>query len=155
MGPERPRKAHDVASFGNLPRFSPDGRWLAISGDRGTLIPTETWEPGPVISGLAAFSSDGKTLVVETGKGLLRLLETATGKEIGRLADPTDSVAERLRFTDRDAKLLTLGNGLEPGVRAWDLELIRRNLTALDLDWPMPHLVPAKESPPLPPLEVD
>lgn len=130
--------AHIFQTSGNLPSFSADGTWLAISGDKGGLFKVGDWEPGLSFSGLGAFTDDGKTLAVDIGTGTLRLVDIATGKEYGRLEDPSLAVADAIRFLANDTQLFTLNNGPQPGLRIWDLRLIRSRLAAAGLDWDLP-----------------
>lgn len=147
----------EFEAHGNVPSFSADGKWLAISGDKGSLFRVGTWEPGLAFSGLGAFSQDSKTLAVENGQGTLSLLDIVSGKEHGRLEDPNLAIADVLRFIAADTQLLTVNNGPQPGVRVWDLRLVRTKLAAAGLDWEVPPYQKTETSPqePLPRLVIE
>jgi RNA polymerase sigma factor (sigma-70 family) len=73
--------------------YSPDGKMLAsLSGPSFVDTTVRLWDvasgkelhrwPGPQsLGGLVAFSPDGKTVAAARGDGLLRIRETATGKD--------------------------------------------------------------------------
>jgi WD40 repeat protein len=149
--------AKEFSGHGNVPCFSGDGKWLAIAGEHGCLFRIGTWEPGVTFSGIAAFSNDSKTLAVETGAGEIRLLNLTTGKEFGRLVDPNLAVASKLLFTPDDSLLLTLNDGAQPGIRVWDLRLVRERLGAAGLDWAVPPFLKSKgaKGEPLPRVDID
>ena len=125
--------------------FSPDGRSLLTSS--GNTSPhygvvrrweTETWTEVPFATPVAgvrpAFSPDGKYLVVETGVGIARLLDAATGREYARFEDPLQDRTEHFTFTPDSSKLICAS---QEGfcVHVWDVEAIRKNLAVMDLDW--------------------
>src|SRR5262249_38269034 len=71
--------------------FSPDGRWLLTTGGGCRLWSVGTWREGSTIGGALgafAFSPDSKVLAVETGAGVVRLVDPDTGREYARLEDP-------------------------------------------------------------------
>jgi WD40 repeat protein len=129
-----------------FPRFSPDGRWLAVSGERGRLHAVGTWEPGLQFFGRAQFSPDSRLLAVSQVSGVIQLLEVATGRELARLEDPNQEVDTFHLFTPDGTRLLTVSNGKEGGIHVWDLRAIRRQLKEMDLDWDTPDY-PAQPPP--------
>src|SRR5262249_27083525 len=63
-------------------RFGPDGRWLLTTGGGCRLWQAGSWQPGPVLGGLAAaFAPDGKLVAVDGGEGVVRFVDPATGSE--------------------------------------------------------------------------
>ena len=146
--------ATEISGEGSVPSFSPDGLWLAVSGERGNLYEVGTWKPGLIFSGLSAFSPDSTTLGVATAPGVIDLLSLPSGKKVARLQDPRPAAAERLLFSPDGSRVLAISNGATAGIRVWDLPLLRRGLAEFGLDGDIPHW-PNPASAPLPPLEID
>jgi WD40 repeat protein len=124
--------------------FSPDGRWLLVhglqTGDGSRLWTTADWQPGPRLGGRAfAFAPDGKMVAVEVGRGVIRLVEPATGRDLARLEDPSQDVAIRLCFSP-DGSLLASVTNDSRSIHLWDLRLIRRQLAQRGLDLELPPL---------------
>jgi serine/threonine protein kinase/WD40 repeat protein/tetratricopeptide (TPR) repeat protein len=120
--------------------FSPDGRWLAVQGAvGGRILTTGSWEEGPAIqwAGYPAFSWDGNLVAVETGGGVIRLLDPASGREKTRLEDPRLDAAVWLGFTPDDTRLVSVSNDGR-AIHVWDLKRIRAELARLGLDWDAP-----------------
>jgi eukaryotic-like serine/threonine-protein kinase len=119
--------------------FSPDGKWLAVNGmESSRLLTVGTWEERPGSQWLqAAYSPDGNLLAVETGQGVIRLLDPATGREHARLTDPHQNVSHWLGFTPDGTRLLAVSDD-DKAIRVWDLRLIRVGLAGLGLDWDAP-----------------
>ncbi len=129
--------------------FSPDGRWLAtLSGvdHQCCLWSVGSWEAGPTLSAQQgfAFSEDGNWIAVDgDSPGVVRLLETATGKELVRLTSPERTLMYSLLITPDGGQVLALGRDTE-ALHVWDLRAIRRQLRDVGLDWD-PPLPPAEE----------
>jgi serine/threonine protein kinase/WD40 repeat protein len=122
--------------------FSPDGKWLAVQGTgSGRILTVGTWEEGPAIpsGGEAgvAFSPDGNLLAVETGHGVVRLLDPATGLDKARLEDPHQDIAKWLGFTPDGTRLIAVSDDGK-AIHVWDLKRIRAELARLGLDWDAP-----------------
>jgi WD40 repeat protein len=122
-------------------QFSGDNRWLATGGSRCRLWRAESWQPGPEIEGIErvamAFSPDHRLLAVETGEGIIRLVDPNTGRDYARLEDPNQDRAIWLGFTPDAAKLVCISND-GPSIHIWDLRLIRTHLANLGLDLGLP-----------------
>jgi len=148
LGEAGARPTKELPAVGSFfPRFSPDGRWLTYSGPHGGLYAVGTWELGLRFSGRGQFSPDSRLLAVETGRGVIRLIDVARGRELARLEDPYQNAAHYHLFSPDGTRLVTLGKGREGGIHVWDLRAIRRELKALDLDWDAPDYPP--EPPPV------
>ncbi len=122
---------------GSRVRFSPDGKWLAttIFGGGCQLWAVDSWQAGPHIGGGAlAFTPDGKLLAVETGYGVVRLVNPATGREYARLEDPNQDQANSIAFSPDGTQLVTTSNDSH-SIHVWDLRTIREQLTKMGLDW--------------------
>jgi tetratricopeptide (TPR) repeat protein len=138
-------------------RFSPDGKWLATFSSTGgcRLWAVDSWQEGPSpggTSGAVAFSPDGRLLAVETGQGVVRLVDPDTGREYSRLEDPNQDRAWNMAFSPDGTQLVV--NGEAQSLHAWDLRAIREELAQRDLDWGLPPFPPPVEPPDAPPLRV-
>jgi serine/threonine protein kinase/WD40 repeat protein len=118
--------------------FSPDGRWLAVSGANGGLFATGSWEQKRKLAGPAQFAPDSQMMVVTSGTHVLRLEVTLTGQELARLEDPNLDVAQNLVFTPDGTRLVVLTAGREV-LHLWDLRLLREQLALRGLDWEAPR----------------
>lgn len=128
--------------------FSLDSRFLLTSSDlRSRVIALGSWEPGPDLGpGAIMDATADNALAVLTGRGVYRLVEMATGREIARLEDPDQQVG-LAQFTTDGTKLVAQTS---KGVRVWDLRRIRQELVKLGLDWdapPYPSAVPEVTQP--------
>ncbi len=128
--------------------FSHDGRWLLTSLDEARLFAVGTWELGlrfgPGTG--AVFAPDSKLTAIPTSTGL-RLLESASGREIATLEDPNLDSINQVLFAPDGTKLITIN--MDKGIHVWDLRLIRRELKELRLDWHWPEFPPANAARPL------
>lgn len=125
---------------GDFVAWSPDGRWIyAGSGDgKGALWRTADWTRGPELAvnsadrfQTGAFSPDSQWLALVDGQARpMRLIETATGRTLTRLAAP-DRVSG-LAFAGNE-RLCVVSTGGR--VEMWDLAVLRRELGAVGLDW--------------------
>src|SRR5262249_24189827 len=120
-------------------RFSPDGRWLATDGVRKLrLWEVGSWKEGPPAGEASSysihFSPDGRLLACEAGKGTIRLVNSATGKDLARLENPEQARSGGMAFTPDGTRLIA-PSGDSRAIHVWDLRLIRQGLTQLDLDW--------------------
>jgi WD40 repeat protein/Tfp pilus assembly protein PilF len=138
-------------------RFSPDGKWLATYSAIGTcrLWAVGSWQEGPPLGvnhGVVAFSPDGKLLALETGEGLVRLLDPNTGREYARLEDPNQDRARQIAFSPDGTQLVATGEA--ESLHVWDLRAIRAELADRKLDWGLPPYPPAREPADAPPLRL-
>jgi WD40 repeat protein len=121
--------------------FSPDGRWL-VNGTENEYRFWEvgSWRPGLRIprtpsTGAAplAFSTDGKILALAHSYREVRLIETASGRELATLAAPVPRPIRWLCFRPDGEQLAV---ACEKGVlQLWDLRRIRERLAEMGLDW--------------------
>jgi serine/threonine protein kinase/WD40 repeat protein/tetratricopeptide (TPR) repeat protein len=130
--------------------FSPDGQWLQVyGGDARIMVRTATWEPAWTAQGHVdhpVFSPDSRLQAAESGEGVIRLHEAATGREKVCLENPNQERARSLRFTPDGTRLVVVSHDSRV-VHVWDLSLIRKQLAALDLDWDDPPYPPAPPAP--------
>jgi serine/threonine protein kinase/WD40 repeat protein len=140
--------------FGSAVSFSPDGKWLATNGGGCRLWAVGSWKEGPQIGGGSfAFSPDSTMLAVETGSGVLRLVDPNTGREYARLEDPNHDRANSPGFSRNGTQLISSNNDSQ-SIHVWDLRLLRAQLAELGLDWDLPPYPPALKGPPDVPLQV-
>jgi serine/threonine protein kinase/WD40 repeat protein len=136
--------------------FSPDGRWLATGGHGVRVWEVGSWQeqahcPCRPNVGLA-FSPDSRLLAFETGYGVIRLVDPATGREYAHLEDPNQDRTGWISFSPDGSQLVATGGG---PIHVWDLRAIRRQLAELGLDWNLPSYPPAKEAEAPKPLQVE
>jgi eukaryotic-like serine/threonine-protein kinase len=122
--------------------FSADGQWLVTRCPLPQLWNTRVWEktaehPG----GACAFSPDGRVLAVETGAGVVRLLDPASGAELARLENPNHEKSSQISFSNDGALMATVGGESDP-MYVWDLRKMRRKLAEFGLDWDLPAYPP-------------
>jgi WD40 repeat protein len=152
-GPNGPAKVWDArdgrllqelaGGDGRYPRFSPDGRWLAINGELGRIHSVGSWEVGLRFRGRAEFSPDSRLLAI-CDESVIQLIEVASGRELAQLEDPhLEQLGFHHLFSPDGTRLVTLSNGREGGIHVWDLRALRRSLQEMDLDWDAPAYPPA------------
>src|SRR5262249_48522046 len=137
--------------------FSPDGRWLAASGTRTRLWSVDSWQEVTLPRGTNfAFTPDSRMLAIEASPGVLRLLETATGREVAVL-EPVDQVRTTFTFNHDGTLLVATSNDNRSAVHVWDLRQVRHELKALNpkLDWDWPEFSTAPPSGREPPPRVE
>ncbi len=128
---------------GRVTALSPDGQWLLVGvGEHDVrLLRSGTWAPGPALPDdvqsdnfLATFSADSRLIAIRTDDGVV-LLRTDTAEPLARLEHPDGSLYGcGLRFTSDNRRLIIAR--LDGRVDLWDVVAMRRELTALNLDWP-------------------
>jgi tetratricopeptide (TPR) repeat protein len=82
-----------------------------------------------------AFSPNSKLLAVETGYGVVRLVDPDTGREYARLEDPNQALSV-ISFTPDGSQLVTTNH--DSSVHVWNLRTIREELAKMGLDWDLP-----------------
>jgi WD40 repeat protein len=125
--------------------ISPDGQWLLANDETHyRFFRMGTWEPGPQApipykywEGEPAFSPDSQLVALERGDGAVRLIETATGRELAVLEDLQQGRSTPISFSADGAQLL-LTNKDQLVLRVWDLRKLRVGLETLGLDWHAP-----------------
>ena len=127
---------------GTYPRFSPDGKWLAVSGATGALYAVGTWEEPLGFNGLAQFSPNSQLLAVRTKSGRVRLIDIRRGDDLAWFESPNQATGSVHIFTPDGTRLITVSRGKDGGILVWDLRAIRRQLKAMGLDWEAPDYPP-------------
>jgi WD40 repeat protein len=121
--------------------FSPDDRWL-VNGTRDEYRFWEvgSWRPAlriprtpPTVEGPLAFTPDGKILAIAHSLREVRLIETATGRELATLSAPEPHPISWLCFRP-DGEQLAVACG-DRVLQLWDLRRIRERLAEMGLDW--------------------
>jgi eukaryotic-like serine/threonine-protein kinase len=121
--------------------FSPDGRWL-VNGtkDEYRFWEVGSWRPGlriartpQALAGPLAFTTDGKILAIAYSRRDVRLIETATGRELATLIAPVPHHIFWLCFRpDGEQLAVACVKGV---LQLWDLRRLRERLAAMGLDW--------------------
>jgi hypothetical protein len=91
-------------------------------------------------------------LAVGNDAGVIRLVETATGREYVRLEAPLQTRFRPIGFTQEGSRLIALGVESQ-ALHVWDLRAIRAQLKDLGLDWEAPAFPPPRGD--LPPLQLE
>jgi serine/threonine protein kinase/WD40 repeat protein len=136
--------------------FSPDGKWLLTSQGPCQLWAVDSWQEGRSLGeGRAfAFSPAGRLLALETGQGVVRLVDSDSDREYARLEDPNQDRATTLAFSPDGTQLIVSAD--RKWLHVWDLRAIRVELAQRGLDWDLPSYpvagladTSAKDAPPL------
>jgi serine/threonine protein kinase/WD40 repeat protein len=137
--------------------FSPNSKWLLTTSGRARIWRTGTWQEGPALGGPSSFSwnqgtfsPDSELLALSDAPSVVRLVRTATGKEVARLTAPEQTRLWPQCFTPDGLQLITVGHESE-ALHIFDLRAIREQLRELGLDWSDEPLPPASDVPPAPP----
>jgi serine/threonine protein kinase/WD40 repeat protein len=148
------RLVKQVADHGAAyPTFSPAGRWLSANLEGGRLVAAGTWEPGPWVGGAGTFAPDGKLIAIPTTNAVIRLVESATGRELAALEDPNQDGSLPPIFTPDGTELIAINP--QKGIHVWDLRLVRQRLAEIGLDWDAPPHPLAGSPSEMKPLEVE
>jgi serine/threonine protein kinase/WD40 repeat protein len=124
---------------GSRVRFSSDGRWLLTDYGGNRLWSVGSWKEVRKIGGElgVAFSPDGRLLAVETGMGMIRLINPDTGSDYAVLEDPHQDRANHLDFSPDGTQLTATSYSGSP-IHTWNLRSIRSGLSKMGLDWELP-----------------
>jgi WD40 repeat protein len=139
---ESGKRVHDLALHGStVATFSADGRWLITntSGGGCRLWEAGTWREVRRFNDAGfALSPDSRLLALADVVSVIRLVETATGREVARLTGPEPLWYQPACFTPDGTRLISTGPDAS-SLYVWDLRLIRRQLKELGLDWDWPQ----------------
>lgn len=121
--------------------FSGDGRWLAVSGNRFSLLQTGSWTPAPSlplgdprpILGAAAFSPDSRMLALVVNRFEVHLFDLRTFASLGILRPPGAIQMLSLVFSPDGAQLAAVG--AEGRVAVWNMCEIQQSLVEFGLAW--------------------
>jgi WD40 repeat protein len=125
--------------------FSPDSRWLVMSGSSYDCWEVGSWKRTYTIPrtgqetvlGSMAFSPDNRTLAVTSDHNVIQLVVPETGEFLARLEAPRAANLYSLRFSPDSSQLFALE--WDQQVQIWDLRRIRRELQTIKLDWNSPR----------------
>ncbi len=129
--------------------FSPDGAWLAVSGQtdvRFWHVGSWQWGWSEPLDRLAAsppamaFSPDGQLLAIARSLQTIELYDMASRRAIAHLEGPDPVVVAGLCFSPDGSQLaMATSNHI---VYIWELRVIRAQLAAMGLDWTAPEFPP-------------
>ncbi|MCB9889463.1 MAG: protein kinase [Planctomycetes bacterium] len=141
--------------------FSPDGRWLATTGDRVRLWNTVSFAEGPTLSAAGALSqglfvafspllearssagseaSKRYLLAIAQPNGIIQVRDVERGLLVAELTDPHQRRLSGMCFSGDGSKLVGVSAHDSDSLVLWDLRGIRRLLAELGLDWDFPLL---------------
>ncbi|MBK7997714.1 MAG: hypothetical protein IPK15_02990 [Verrucomicrobia bacterium] len=147
--------SHETGTSIRHSAFSPDERWIAVSGIGSTTIwSRDTFQlrhriPHPDAEEnrySLAFSPDGRMLAVAVSDRELWLIDTVNGTTLASL--PIDRLVVAIGFAAAGNQLVVTGEG--GWCEVWNLHLLREKLSALHLDWPAPPMTPPSTGTPTP-----
>jgi serine/threonine protein kinase/tetratricopeptide (TPR) repeat protein/WD40 repeat protein len=136
--------------------FSPDSRWLYVSGKEDRRLELASLAAAPVPGGTApapdlprwqgqwrsdsvklqgVFSPDSRVRAYGTHEGIVHLVSPETDQEIARLPTPEVGSAVDPAFSSDGSHLLVRGYE-SMSLYVFDLRRIREQLAELGLDWP-------------------
>ena len=129
--------------------FSPDGRWLAVSGQSNCrLVRANDWSTSTVWPrsingefGVVAFHADGRILATPVTPNTVRLIDVDTGRELVTLTADEGTSIISLCFTSDNSRLIAAAD-FGP-LLIWDFGRIRRELARIGLDWSSEPIPPA------------
>jgi serine/threonine protein kinase/WD40 repeat protein len=143
---------------GSTVRFSPDSKWLLTSGGGARIWRTGTWQEGPALGSpspgsFGIFTPDSELLALDDIPGVVRLVRTATGRELARLTAPEQTRLLSRCFTPDGSQLITWG-AESRALHIFDLRAIRQQLRDMGLDWSNEPLPAPAEEPSRTPLNI-
>ena len=135
------RKFHSDNGGWAFPTFSSCGQLLAIATPAATtLYDVATFEPlgeVPPTKCTPAFSPDGRTIVIEsiTGARSTELYDVASQQFLAKLAETPERMGSHSSFKyGPRGRFLAKPCGVQ-GISFWDMDQIRTELSALEVDW--------------------
>jgi WD40 repeat protein len=142
LADEKLAKEFDTGPLGFV-AFSPDGRWLGAAGVKGfELVRAGDWSaphkglPEKVATSegaVVSFSADGELAAVTANEKVF-LIHPATGAERGLIVSPSGNTSTaRVRLSPDARRLAVMWD--ESSVDLWDLVALRKELSALGIDW--------------------
>jgi serine/threonine protein kinase len=132
--------------------FSPDGRWLAWAGrDTTRIYETGTWREAFSMStertgdlpGLAVWSANSRLLAVTRQGPEIVLLDADDWRQLALLRLGDLPRISRMVFSPNDRTLAVLTDAEQ--IELWRLDGLRRELSALGIEWPIPESRSAPE----------
>ncbi len=126
--------------------FSPDSKSLITKSEGGVrILDIDSWryihefpkDQAGRISQDATWSPDGRILAIVYSPHVVQLTETTGWQEIASLQAPDPKLLNHVEFSPDGSRLAVCSEAHL--VDVWDLDLIRRQLAGLSLDWDLPQ----------------
>lgn len=133
--------------------FSPNGRRLAVgTAKEFVLYDTADWRPvrhigrdaASALSGLVAFSPDGRWLALTPTLRQIRLFSPDGAEEFATLEAPSPERVTALCFSPDSQRLAAATD--TGAIQVWDLPRLREALAELGLDWGPESSVPPEQA---------
>jgi len=138
----RPWKKHFLLKSVAVVRWSPDGRWVYVSGsDERLLLDATTWQErarwprGSFAYGSSCngFSPDSKRLVVSVRNESLDLLSVPDLRLVVSLTPPLPLDLRRVVWSNDSTKLWAMG--VAGRIFEWDLAALQSEMKKLGMEW--------------------
>jgi tetratricopeptide (TPR) repeat protein len=103
---------------------------------------TKPWQsiPGLRLGWHGARLPDRRLSFVMAGPGRIRIEQIDTERAVAHLDAPLEEHYRAVAVSPDGGHVLATGNDDPGGVRMWDLRLVRKELTAMGLDWDAPAI---------------
>jgi WD40 repeat protein len=148
---------------GVLLAYSPDGRWMAVSGasaDNSYLLQlweTRSWTlrhslTDPNSLNQPVFSPDSRIVAFVSERRRIRLHEVESFRHLATLEAPSRTYLGWLQFSPDGNRLAALER--THGIQLWELPRLREELKVRGLDWDAPAYPPKNGLTP-PPVRLD
>ena len=147
--------ANTLMPKGGYPAFSADNRWLFIVyRDTISAWRTDTWElawsaPKEDHLMVVGVAPDASVIAVRHDKNVFHLLTPESGTRLATIESPNGDHITGLFFSP-DSTRLCMQGARSHELFVWDLRDVRKELSALKLDWDRPPYPPENKLTPLP-----
>lgn len=130
---------------GGLVSISPDNKWLVTHAANTQLWRVGDWQNPRELSDQwspTCFSPNGQLVAIASGESQIKLIAPDTAREVAVLTASEPELIHPLLFTPDGTKLVAMTDE-SATLKIFDLVLLRKQLSTLDLDWDFPPFEPA------------